>query len=306
MQDLLTTAKIHPVLVDIGASGGAPAIWKSIASLSTYVAFDPDLRDMAQSFGGEFHRRIVFNKAVTDDALSADVEFNLTAYPHCSSALTPNMEGLKDYAFQEYFATERKVRVPAITLGAVLQQTELSRIDWMKIDTQGTDLRLFTSLSDGVRSRMLALDVEPGLINAYQGEDLFVDAHRHLTQHGFWLSNLNIGSTARIRKSTLAELVPNPSMRQAFAHRAIKKSPAWAEARYMREIDLLADPNAYALLWTFAMIDRQAGFALDVALDYQRTFGADKWFEIMNRISRAHMRLPLWYSLAASMRRFIK
>ena len=303
MQDLLTTADIHPVLVDVGASGGAPTIWKSIASRSIYIAFDPDLRDMAQSQGGEFFRRIVFNKAVTNDPLKQEVEFHLTAYPHCSSTLPPDLDAVSDYAFHDYFITERKVRAPAITLDQVLDQVKLDRIDWMKVDTQGTDLRLFTSLTEPVRSRMLALDIEPGLIDAYQGEDLFVDAHRYLTKHGFWLSNLNVGGVARIRKSTLQELVPNAATRPAFAHRVLKKSPGWAEARYLRTIPTLADKRDYALLWTFAMMDQQLGFALDVAFEYERTFGRDDWFQIMNEKPRARLKLPAWYAGAARLKR---
>src|SRR6185503_6525843 len=89
------------------------------------------------------------------------------------------------------------------TLDAVVKRLGLTGIDWLKVDTQGTDLRIFTTLSANVRSGVLAIDLEPGLIDAYQGEDLFVDTHKTLTQSGFWLSNLDVRGVARMKRSTL-------------------------------------------------------------------------------------------------------
>ena len=66
-----------------------------------------------------------------------------------------------------------------------MDRLSLSGIDWLKTDSQGTDLRIFNSLRPEVRSRVLAIDIEPGLIDAYVGEDLFVDAHKEL--HPKWV-----------------------------------------------------------------------------------------------------------------------
>jgi hypothetical protein len=161
------------------------------------------------------------------------------------------------------------------------------------------------SLGDQVRQTVLALDIEPGLIDAYQGEDLFMDAHRALVREGFWLSNLNIGGAARIRSSTLSELIPNPALRRMFAHRRMKPSPAWAEARYLRDLNATTDRQGHALLWTFAMLDRQAGFALDVALEYEKRFGRDALSEVMTNRSRRSLRLPAWYAVAAGIKRML-
>jgi hypothetical protein len=309
MNDLLALANIHPILADIGAAGGAPRIWGPIAPQSIYVGFDPDLRDMTDSTGGEFHRRFVLNKAVTSDPSLNAVEFHLTAYPHCSSTLAPDLSSLSHYSFCDYFTTNSRVKVPAITLDDTLALLRLNHIDWMKLDTQGTDLRLFQSLNESARSRVLALDVEPSLVDSYQGEDLFVDTQAYLSRNGFWLSNLNIGRVARIRKSTLQAIVPNSSVQQIFAHRKMTKSPVWCEARYLRTLDWLEKTGCgrreYALLWTFAMLDKQFGFALDIALEYRKLFGPDSWAELMQRRAAAHLKVPPQYVLIAAAKRIL-
>jgi hypothetical protein len=67
----------------------------------------------------------------------------------------------------------------------------------------------------------------------------------------------------------------------ALAERAIRRSPGWCEARYLRTLASLEKAGAarerHALLFVFALLDEQPGFALDVALDFERRFGRDDW-----------------------------
>jgi hypothetical protein len=83
------------------------------------VGFDPDLRDMTDSADGEFHRRFVLNKAVTADPSRREVEFHLTAYPHCSSTLAPDLTSLSNYSFHDYFITNSKVAARVYTRRAL-------------------------------------------------------------------------------------------------------------------------------------------------------------------------------------------
>lgn len=300
---ILQLLRIHPVLVDVGASGGIPEIWKPISRQSIYIGFDPDLREMRESAGGRFHKEIVINEAVTSDPSLSSVEFYLTKSPFCSSTLEPDETSLANFHFHDLFRVVGKTTAAATTLDKVLRRIEIDRIDWLKADTQGTDLRIFTSLSEGVRSRILALDVEPGLIDAYRGEDLFVDAHAYLTRHGFWLSNLNVCGAVRIRATSLKAALPEESIHYSYAEKGLKKSPGWCEARYLRTLDSLAEsrggPAEYALLWIFSIVDGQVGFALDVALEYQRLFTRDEAGELMKKESLALLKKPASYLVPA-------
>lgn len=204
---LLQRQDLHPVLVDVGASGAPPEIWKDIAQESVYVGFDPDLREISEKKDNSFSKALIINEAVASNEVSNKVLFYFTKSPLCSSTLQPDQKSLSNFLFSELFFVERTAEVNSTTLDKVMKDLNLSRLDWLKLDTQGTDLRIFNSLEEGFCSRVLALDIEPGLIDAYQGEDLFVDAHRDLVKNGFWLSNLNVGGTAKIKKSTLNTII---------------------------------------------------------------------------------------------------
>ena len=309
MQDLLRLFGADPVLVDVGASAGPPDIWEPIASLSTYVGFDPDSREMTASSAGGFRRTLVVNEAITSDPAAADVRFYLTRSPFCSSTLEPDMASLSNYDFSDLFVTERQATVRAATLDAVLARLGLGRIDWLKCDSQGTDLRIFRSLGERARRGLLALDIEPGLIDVYRGEDLFVDAQKHLSANGFWLSRLDVRGPVRVRGATLQSVFAGRADAVAFAGRAIRKSPGWCEARYLRTLESLAEAGAarerYALLFVFSLLDQQPGYALDVALEYERRFGADAWSARMRAEAASRIVHARRHALAARAKRWV-
>ena len=138
-----------------------------------------------------------------------------------------------------------------------LSRVDVDRVDWFKVDSQGTDLRLFNSLSGPVRERVLCVEVEPGLIDVYKGEDLFVEAHRNLIDQGFWLSEARVSGTARMRRSSEQHLRRlQPSFDSDAATERCPTSPGWVEATYMRSIEHFEAQHrsrAICLLWSFAL-----------------------------------------------------
>jgi hypothetical protein len=274
----LKALKTPPVLVDVGASDSPPKIWDTISSQAIYLGFDPDRRELPDIPHDRYLRSIIIDKALTAFSDQRSVNFYLTRSPYCSSILLPDQASLSNYLLSDLFVVEKEVSVPATTLTALLEDLSLPGVDWFKTDSQGTDLRLFQSLPDQLRSQVLAVDVEPGLIDAYQGEDLFVDTHRELVKQGFWLSNILIGGAIRMRRSTADKIGDRFS---ELVTKSQRTSPVYCEARYLRDPEWLekcgAGKERFLLLWVFAMIDEQYGFALDIADIYVKLFGLDEW-----------------------------
>jgi hypothetical protein len=283
---LLSKLDRRPVLLDIGAAVAPPEIWQPIASHSVYVGFDPDPREMQPPMNHPYYKTVIVNEAVTHDAGRTEAHFYFTKSPTCSSTLKPDAASLGEYLFADLFVVERETDVRATTLDAVLDRLALPGVDWLKTDSQGTDLRLFESLKPDRRTRVLALDLEPGLIDAYVGEDLFVDAHKQLLKSGFWLSNLEVQGTVKMRSSTLSRLKSmDPDFALEKAVGSIKISPGWVNARYLRTLSWLAQGDFskrdYVLLWVFACLDGQLGFAGDLAVEYEKRFGEDDTSRLM-------------------------
>ena len=274
---LLGDLNIRPVLMDVGASGAPLPIWNDIAPQSIYIGFDPDLREIHEDKSSEFHRSVMVNEAVIAGPAS-EVSFYLTKSPFCSTTLAPNPQATSHWLERDSFEVESRAVVRATTIDSVLRRLEIPRIDWIKLDTQGIDLRLLNSISPDVLSRVMAVDTEPGLIDIYQGEDMFVDVHRDLTSKGFWLSRIHPGSFLRMRKTTLDAMNrANLEIDERYIRNCVRTSPAYIEARYLRTLEWLAErslsQHEYVLLWIFALTDDQLGFALDISVEFERIFG---------------------------------
>jgi hypothetical protein len=303
VNDLVKKYQIHPILVDIGASGKPPEIWDDLKPYSQYIGFDPDTRDIPDDTSLGYWKSDIINKAVVIGE-DASIEIHLTKSPHCSSVLLPEIEDLKQYAWYDLFTVLNKTSVPAISLPTLINQISLERIDWFKTDSQGTDLRLFLSLPERIRDRVLAVDIEPGLMPAYQGEDLFTQAHEYFLNHGFWISDMKIGTCPRIQQDTVNRLFTGNLDKMTFAgdigescRYALSGSPYYCEARYLRTIDWLNKHNAterdYITLCIFAIIDNKPGFALDVINAYTQKTNSNDLYHIEQELI-ADIKREVW------------
>jgi hypothetical protein len=248
-----------PALVDIGASGSISSRWKAIAPYSVCIAYDADEREFSvtERKNSGYRKLFIVNRAVT--AVKQDtIDFYLTSSPFCSSTLAPDYEKLKPWLFSNLFEVKKKTRIAAVTLEESLLQTGLTYIDWFKADTQGTDLRLFNSLPSVIKKQVLAAEFEPGIMDAYAGEDKLPLVMQILAESGFWLSSMEIKGTQRIHISGLP-------ISEFAVKRSLRISPGWAELIYLQNSANCTDKRQLLLLYIFALLEKQYGFAMETA-----------------------------------------
>jgi FkbM family methyltransferase len=254
-----------PVLVEVGASGGTNAKWRTLAPYSICIAFDPDARAMqpvhAETSG--YRRLCVVPAAAAADDVS-EAEFHLTRSPYCSSRLTPDAAALGNWSFARLFDVERTVKVPCVGLRKALGDAGVSRVDWFKSDSQGTDLRLFQSLGEALCLRVLAVEFEPGIIDAYEGEDKLSAVLAAMDRPEFWLCDLDIRGTLRITPEDSGRLEDG---RTGLLTKVLRPAPGWGEMTYLNTLRGAGSfsKRDWLLGWVIATLREQHGFALDLA-----------------------------------------
>jgi hypothetical protein len=248
-----------PVLIDIGASGGIHTKWKYIAKYSYCIAFDADEREfqISEETNKDYKKLIHINRIVT--ALpSGNTPFYLTSSPFCSSLLEPDEKKLGPWLFKPLFEVKKITSLPAVTLGETLHAANISYIDWFKVDTQGTDLRLYKSLPEKIQESVLFAEFEPGIMDAYKDEDKLYSVMKEMHDQGFWLSSMNVKGTQRLQNSYASQIGG------FLSERIIRTSPGWAELTYFRSPEGLSVRNLLLMI-VFALLERQYGFALELA-----------------------------------------
>ena len=193
-----------PVLIDIGASEQIHKKWKLIAKYSICLAFDADERDFQfiEKEQNKFKKLFVYN-CIASDKDQSKANFFLTSSPYCSSVLEPDPVRLKPFLFSHLFEVQKKVELNSIHIQKALDNAKLDYVDWFKSDSQGIDLRLFKSLDERIKNRVLVAEFEPGIIDAYIGEDKLYSVLKELNDSGFWLSDIKIKGVARLSKKSL-------------------------------------------------------------------------------------------------------
>jgi FkbM family methyltransferase len=286
-----------PVLLDVGAARGMHPPWRRIAKYSLCVAFEADERELASvtSEAAGFRRLTTFNCIASEQPSEAE-PFHLTASPYCSSRLQPRLESLGRYAFAPLFEVERTVDVRARDIPSVLAELGLGRVDWVKIDSQGTDLRLFRSLGLELAASALVVELEPGIVDGYEGEDRLDEVLADMHEGGFWVSDLTIRGSTRI-DATLARRVLGPRA-GAYLDACHKPAPGWAEIEYFNSFEDEARFGRRELLlgYAFAFVRGHYAFALQLATNGFERFGSpfdELRRTAFGRVRAGFARLPL-------------
>ena len=292
IKKLLTREEFNgnpPILLDIGASGAIPKIWRKIAKYSICIAFDADKREI-EYLGSEsgFKKLYIYNSILTNQDTD-ELDFYLTKSPYCSSTLLPDSEKLLNYSFGDYFIVENKTKLKASKIGAILGELNISKIDWFKTDSQGTDLRLFIDLGEKVLYKVLVADFEPGLIDAYEGEDKLWALLHYMENKPFWISDLKVKGVERMNKEFQTSLFPKKIHKRFIGSGLIiKKSPCWAEISYLNSFSNteLFDKRDFMLAFIFGILKKQFGFAFEIAAKGESIYG-DKIFNEMKKYSKS-------------------
>jgi hypothetical protein len=281
-----------PVLLDIGASGQLPSEWRDLAPHSIGIAFDADTRDFEIQEAQDNHtwkRLYKLNRLIvpTINSGSKKVDFYLTRSPYCSSTLVPDQKALEPWLFQELFEVVQKTQLPGITLPQILEMLGIQRIDWYKSDSQGIDLSIFASLPEDMIYTIITAEFEPGIIDAYVGEDKLYHLMQYMDSKPFWVADMQVKGTQRVYPNRL-DLAQFPLIERFHA-----ASPGWCGISYINTFaDLQTNQRALLLGWVFGTIKKQYGFSLFVATMGQATFGDPIFDELVN-----HSRKKLTISL---------
>jgi FkbM family methyltransferase len=218
-------------LVDIGASGGLESRWRPYAQFITPFFFEPDeraLQTLARDSGCVNSK--IFPFALTE--ADGSVTLYLCAKQKVSSLFKPNLEYLRRFPDVERFRIIEEVDVPSRTLDSCLSANERMRVDFLKIDTQGSELKVLQGARETLATPIIGLEVEVEFQELYKDQPLFGELCRELNAHGIELFDFTgISRWNRRGYSRFGQL--------AFADALFLRSPesfAILLSRYPREL----------------------------------------------------------------------
>ena len=177
-------------LVDVGASGDLQESWRGLGEYLRVIGFEPDkeayenlVKRSSEKKDGESVTYLNFalhNKA-------AEADFFITRKQMVSSMLLPNIDLIQEFPMPERFDVVASRKIKTETLDAALQQAGVQDIDFIKLDTQGSELFILQGAAETLRREALGVEVELEFTQVYKDQPLFGDVDQFLRNSGFAL-----------------------------------------------------------------------------------------------------------------------
>ena len=215
-------AKAPPVVVDVGASRGIHPRWEALLPHITVVGFEPDTRSFSQLQQTDEVRYL--NTALFRDR--GPKTFHLCRKPTNSSVYPPNREWLAQFPDPERFDVLETVTVNCVTLEEALASIDIAQMDFIKLDTQGSELDILEGAGDYLDG-CIGVEVEVQFSPIYSGAALFHDVGAILWRKGFELFDLR-----RIFWSRVGGLPAGQKKGQlAYGDALFFRPPGWASSQ---------------------------------------------------------------------------
>jgi FkbM family methyltransferase len=184
--ELLSRSGMQGTWIDVGAHEGETTLHyaRHNPGLRVY-AVEPNLHVVARLVG-QVPNFIVVPMAIAEKDGCA--EFHINTFEMGSSLLPLNEEGLKSWVGVDSLKVKSVVSVPAVRLDTLMDLLGIQKVDFLKIDTQGSDLAALRSAGSRLRDvTKITLEVEVAPVPLYKGAPSKDEVLEFLTEAGFVL-----------------------------------------------------------------------------------------------------------------------
>jgi FkbM family methyltransferase len=176
-------------VIDIGARFGPPSELTGLSKFLSYIGFDADPQEcqkLAAEPPGRYASYRIFPYFI---GRGGTVDFHLYNDRGTSSSYKIAEQYSKAF-LEPPPRLERVISLNAVPLDHVLDREHLDSPDFLKLDTQGSELDILRGASHTLAQTSL-VEVEVEFYSMYEGQPLFADVDSFMRSAGFELLYLN-------------------------------------------------------------------------------------------------------------------
>ncbi|CAN5731227.1 hypothetical protein BH24ACI5_BH24ACI5_07870 [soil metagenome] len=190
---LADSRRIHPGTIacvfDVGAHvGQSAALFSDTFRGADIHSFEPDPTSFAQlrTVAAAYPRVTAVNAAVGDRA--GEATFFINRFSQTNSILRPRDGAGEFLVASDGLDVRQETRVPVITLDQYCAEHAIERVDLLKLDTQGYELRVLDGATSLIQRRAVPLIyLEVGFIPLYEQQPLFPEVYQYLYDRDYRL-----------------------------------------------------------------------------------------------------------------------
>jgi len=203
-------------LVDIGASEYLPKHWTGLGANLRVIGFEPDegaYNDLVRAAKAKKEEKTFTYRNSALHNKTGEADFFITRKQMVSSMLRPNRTFLNEFPRVDRFDILKTLKLKTDTLDNALSFED---IDFIKIDTQGSELFIFQGATETLRKKALGVEVEVEFAKVYENQPLFGEVDQLLREAGFML--LDFVDIARWARKNAGANIPGCKSQVIFAN----------------------------------------------------------------------------------------
>ena len=158
-----------------------------------------------------------------------------TQAPMCTSLYKPNEKLISLYNNLHFAYLKNETEIETITLDNFISKNSIDNLDFIKIDTQGSELDIFNGGKNSLKN-VVKIICEVEFVPIYEDQPLFGDVNKFLNENGF-MFNKFLGLSGR----ALKPLVLNKDLNKASQH-------MWSDAVFIKNIEAIQNLSDEKLL----------------------------------------------------------
>lgn len=213
-------------VADVGAAGGFFPYWIHFGKHKRLIGFEPDAKECARL-------REVRGLDIFPVALGRRREsrvFFMANNHTCSSMMDINREYWARFPMDGTHELVGKHIIETVDLDGFAAENGIGDIDFIKLDTEGTELEILEGAERLLQDKIIAIEVEVAFQPIHHGRPLFGDVDAYLRKQGFAMFDLAPWRHARRALPPLEDYAVSPSPYGQIV---------WGEALYMKDLSAL-------------------------------------------------------------------
>jgi FkbM family methyltransferase len=223
-------------VVDVGARGGPEPHWVHYKDHVKIAAFEPDEKECEALNKRRTSSRITYYPVALHEK-EGTYEFYELGTPDGASFYKMNYEFVNRFPDEMDLEVKGHSRVRATTLDLFLAKNKAAHADFIKVDTEGSELDVLQGAKNTLESSVLGISCEVLFVPWRSNKVFFSDVERFLYELGFKLYDLSLHKYARKSfpgpESSWGQTVVGQAIFFRDPVEEIKKGPAekWNEMR---------------------------------------------------------------------------
>lgn len=179
------------VLVDVGARGGLKRNWSAATRHLRVLGFEPDRHEylrLVEKARTSAAPAQYFNVALHNER--GTVSLHLARNRGLSSIFEPDRAFLDAFPEADRFDIDDVQQVEVDTLDNQLRESGIADIDFIKADTQGSELFVLQGAAQALAAAGVGVEVEVEFTPIYKGQPTFADVDTFMRGLGYLLFDL--------------------------------------------------------------------------------------------------------------------